>query len=166
MNYCKRTSLKLKGKRELAGGSFGEYFKLSKHRGIKILYGVYPTAEQAAKSTSHRKALRENKILQILTQRGCRFTPKGYGVRIVKVNSSYSIGIVMQHLGNKCLFNRHGGNNDEIISDLRDKLNKVYRVFNGDVHSQNIMYYKKKYWVIDFTPTIVQVKQPLKSRLR
>lgn len=149
-------TLKLKNKNPSGGGSYGEYFKLSSQRGIKILAGRFNSYVGAIGSPTYAEASAEAFLLKVAEK--TKLVPKCYGVQIVQIGKRYAIGIVMQHLGGRMLEDTDNVDNDSVIQDLEKKMKK-HGFEMGDLHAGNVMYYKRKYWVIDFTPEFVYLDE-------
>jgi RIO-like serine/threonine protein kinase len=86
--------------------------------------------------------------------------PRCYGVRIVRRGKSFRVGILMQHLGNKRLADLSLP--DKKISGIYDKLHDgliSFGVEHKDLHDENIMFFKNKFYAIDFSPECVEVPE-------
>jgi len=150
----------MKNKNYSEGGCYGSYYKLSKYRGIKLLFKEFQTIEKLKNSIIYKKAKKECKILKTLTKRKCNFTPKCYGLKIIKFDNHYRIGIILKDLGNTSLFNIdkiESNEKNRMIRNFGKELRQKYKIINKDIHDGNIMFYKGKFWVIDFTPSYCKI---------
>jgi RIO-like serine/threonine protein kinase len=141
-------------------GSYGEYFKLGKGKGVKLLRGRWETKAKALNSRAWRLANKEADLLDIA--KDSKVVPKCYGAKIVKSDKQFRVGIVMQHLGNTTL--NETGLMDEEHSDVRDILMEALEdvgIIHTDLHGDNIMYYRKKFYAIDFTPFTIKVDKSI-----
>lgn len=133
-------------------GSNGTYIQLSKKRGIKITMSKYPDKGSAIRSYEFRYVCKEADALRSARAR-YRYVPKCYGVEIVKIEDYYTIAIVLQHIGTQTLLEKltkeEDINEDEIIQYVYKELRKR-GIVHWDVHAKNIMFYKGRYWAIDF----------------
>jgi RIO-like serine/threonine protein kinase len=141
-------------------GSFAEYFKLGKGKGVKLLRGSHRTRASALKSRNWALAHREADLLDAAY---CsKVVPKCYGVKLVKYGNHYRVGIVMQHLGHTKL-NETNLNLSE-GSDIRDLILEALEdvgITHTDLHSENIMVYRGKFYAIDFTPFAIKVDKSI-----
>lgn len=156
--FCHKTSKTINKKnKNVYSGVYGFYYRISKLRGIKVFQDGYESIKLLKESQTYKDAIQEKKLLDQLIKRKSKITPKCYGIKIVLRDNYYHIGIVLRHLGNITLFDRdlHPDKEDEIIDKLNDKLSN-YNLIHGDLHNRNVMYYKRKYWAIDFTPVNIK----------
>ena len=126
---------------------------------------MFETKEQAKASDTYQQALKEKRFLDLLTERACDFTPRCYGLVIFKYNRNFRIGLILQHLGEKRMVDvKHEYRNDrgisienraDRISDLLYKRLEKKGIRHSDIHSRNIMYFQKRFWVIDFSPSMI-----------
>jgi tRNA A-37 threonylcarbamoyl transferase component Bud32 len=146
-----------------AKGVYGKYFKLSKTKGIKILISTgFKTRETALESWAFRKAKKEMKLLKKASK--SKIVPKCYGVKIVwnEKRSLFEVGIIMQHLGETTLANhikkykKYKEKETSILDKLQETIKK-YKIKHNDLHANNVMIFKNKFFVIDFSPD--QVKE-------
>jgi tRNA A-37 threonylcarbamoyl transferase component Bud32 len=149
MTFTTRMKRKIRRnlKRAPRGGN-GIYIQLSSKRGIKILrHCEYKSFEELIRYDAMRSMYQEAAVMKrakVLYP----YIPNCYGVRMLKVDSFYTIGIIIQHLGNK----RIGDvleNYPSIIVDLERTFWKL-GINHHDMHANNVMYFRGKYWVIDF----------------
>lgn len=132
-------------------GVFSKYYQLSRRRGIKILRGRYKTIERAKLSMRYVEAHSEVMNLKIAKDRYF-FVPKCYGVKIVKIKNTYSVGILMEHLGKETLeeySSFHPIDPNRIVRKLYSDLKKV-KITHDDLHNLNVMYHKYGWYAIDF----------------
>lgn len=153
MNYDKNISEKLKlvmSTSKRTSGVFSRYYKISRTKGIKILWGRYVTVERAKLNKVYAEAHIEALNLTIAKDR-FYYVPKCYGVKILKIKDKYAVGILMQHLGENTLgySNLYPINSNRIIRKLEVDLRKA-KIYHGDLHEQNVMYYNSRWYVIDF----------------
>lgn len=132
-------------------GVYSKYYQLSKTKGIKILTGRYKTIEKAKLSIKYVEAHTEVMNLKIAKERYF-FVPKCYGVKIVKIKNTYSVGILMEHLGKETLeeySSFHPIDPERIVRKLESALKKA-KIYHTDLHELNIMYHKCAWYAIDF----------------
>ena|SRR5688572_18326928 len=128
-------------------GGNGVYIQLSKKRGIKILRAEYETLEELKEYNRIENVLNEARAMK-QAKRLFPYIPDCYGVKMLKIGDYYNVGIIIQHLGNKCI----GDITEEylpIVWKLEDDFRKL-GICHNDIHSHNVMYFRHKYWVIDF----------------
>lgn len=140
--------------RMTGGGSFGEYYPLSKGVGVKVLYRKYKTLKKAVNSATYKQALKEAQLLAMAQESGV--VPRCYGVTIVKDGNKYGVGILMQHLGNKTLENASEHEMSKAYDEVNDALLDI-GISHYDLHEHNIMKYRGKYYAIDFSPKCVMI---------
>jgi hypothetical protein len=143
------TKWKLKG-----NGSFGEYYQISKYKGIKLYYDNYGSIKDLLKSNTYNDAKIEFRNLNKCKNSG--FTPKPYKLCIVKIYNSkgsvdfesYCPAIIMQHIkGRK-------SKNHKVFA-LRIKLYEKYGFNHRDSDVNHNFLVKKlpsgklKYYLID-----------------
>jgi tRNA A-37 threonylcarbamoyl transferase component Bud32 len=134
-----------------SGGAFGTYYKLSPSVGIKVLKTRYPSIKKAVAGRAYKAATKEVELLSLAKESGV--VPIVYGVTIVRDGSKYAVGILMQHLGDKTL-DKLQGKFTEAYDTVNDALLDI-GIEHGDLHEQNIMYHRGKFYAIDFTPNFV-----------
>lgn len=138
---------------ELAQGAHGIYYKLNNTLGVKIIRSkTFKTVREANKSRAHGRAIRESELLTEALESGV--VPRCYGVTLVKVRNGYRVGILMQHLGNKRLAETEHIERGDIYEDIHEKLMEL-GIDHGDLHEDNIMVYRGKFYAIDFSPQCV-----------
>jgi tRNA A-37 threonylcarbamoyl transferase component Bud32 len=143
------------------GGHYGNYYQLSATRGIKVLDGesgdYFSTRKEALRSDFYEEAKEEAKLLRKAYKSG--LTPKCYGVRLVKIGSSYAVGIEMEHIRGTTLENAciNYSTKTDLERELKDALQEN-GITHGDLHWANIMYYRGKVKAIDFSPDHVTVR--------
>jgi|GEM_PF-5556526 len=137
-------------------GIHGAYIKLSPSVGIKIVHSpAYRSKAKAYRSRAYRRAKEESETLQYAYETGV--VPRCYGVMLVKVKSGFRVGVLMQHLGTLTLSNSEFYDNADVFDDINDKLKEI-GIFHGDLHEDNVMVYRGKFYAIDFAPNCVIVK--------
>jgi tRNA A-37 threonylcarbamoyl transferase component Bud32 len=152
---------------EAPGGAFGKYVKLSPSLGIKLIYtkGEYyddmrkfkgfRSISKAIQSWTWREANIEADFLFAAQESGV--VPRCYGATVVLVGSRYHIGILMQHLGGKALADHENYDSVEVFNYLHDRLEDL-GIYHGDLHEDNIMVYRGKYYAVDFSPYFVNME--------
>jgi tRNA A-37 threonylcarbamoyl transferase component Bud32 len=132
---------------EISGkeGSFGVYVQISSKLGIKIVGGT--SVEKHFKEYL-KEAIHEARNLREARKR-VSFVPRCYGVQSFKIDGKSRIGILMQHLGKKRLENMNINNDYDVRHCLKNRLLKV-NILHDDLHNANVMFYKGRYYVIDF----------------
>jgi|SRR5581483_5141141 len=144
------------------GGNYGSYYQISARRGIKVLDGeggcVFDTQKEATQSDLYDEAKEEARLLR-KARRKTNKVPTCYGVRLVKQDGRYAVGIEMEHakgrmLSEACIDSSIA---HKLAEDLENEL-RVNGISHGDLHWDNIMYYKGKVKAIDFSPGHVTVK--------
>lgn len=154
-------------------GCFGSYHRVGKDMGIKVLEGCFETEADAKNSCNWQDAQEEAYAMRRAQKSG--IAPKCYGVYVVRNSDSaegnYYVGILMQHLGQNLLGHRmdkgivSGMRQEDIQDEIRKKLLKV-GVEHGDLHRENVIYFKRKYYALDFGPNAVctfKVRTPVKK---
>lgn len=137
-------------------GVHGTYYKLSPHVGIKLIHSkVYPSVKRALASRAFRLASDEAAILVHAEETGV--VPKCYGVTVVSVKSGFRVGVLMQHLGQTTLADTEHYDDADIYDQLMESLEEV-GIYHGDLHEDNIMVYRGKFYAVDFSPESVTVK--------
>lgn len=154
-----------------ASGSFGTYHVLNAEQGIKVLPECSETIAKAKLTCDYEDAKAEAYALNRAKTSG--IAPKCFGVRIVqdKASGLYYSGIVMQDLGQTTLYDRmcNGIVDDRRAYEIKERLRKELLKFgieHDDLHEENIMFYKGKYYAIDFGPnctTTFKVRTPVKK---
>lgn len=154
-------TLKLNRRKNSDGsGAYGEYYKLSRSKGVKIIghvdsgNGCY-SINELKQDWSYKDAIKELKLLKRAYRSGV--TPKPYHVAAVKIGSIYHAGIVMEHIDG------YGGELDDddyvpdyVLKDALHALEKKSGLKHKDVHNGNYIFKKTKYgwklYLIDFSP--------------
>jgi tRNA A-37 threonylcarbamoyl transferase component Bud32 len=148
--------IKLKTTRSTKSGVYGKYVPISNTRGVKILKAKFSSLKRLYRSEKYYRATEEVNMLKVLNARNCDFVPKCYGLRIIQVGKNYHIGILLQHLGNVQLNDlRLENGRDERIWNRIEKQIEKFGFSHSDIHTSNIMFYKNKYWLIDFSPEFI-----------
>jgi RIO-like serine/threonine protein kinase len=151
------------------GGAFGRYVKLSPSLGIKLIYTKHDyygdnaskrlkgfrSIAKAIQSWAWREANIEADLLFAAQDSGV--VPRCYGATVVMVGSRYHVGILMQHLGGKPLSEHENYDSVEVFDYLHDKLEEL-GIYHGDLHEDNIMVYRGKYYAVDFSPYCVNME--------
>lgn len=137
-------------------GSYADYFVKGKF-GFKVLNDEYQTKLDAQYSETFDTAMEEYFLL--CYAQASKVVPKVYGVKIIKLDGVWRVAIKMQHLGNKTLYSIKSMKYKEkqkiqrsLLCALEDK-----GIIPYDLHFNNILKYKRKYYAIDFTPHHVEV---------
>ena len=137
-------------------GQYGTYFRIGKKRGLKVLRGTFRSIQSAYNSATFDLAKEEASLLEMAYESGV--APKCFGVRIAKRGSVFRVGILMQHLGNKTLADLNLDEDKE--SKIHDRLKlelEVVGLDHCDLHNRNIMFYKSKFYAVDFSPECVDM---------
>lgn len=138
-------------------GQHGWYVKLSPSVGVKVIKSsIYKSKAKAYKSRAYRLATQESANLQLAFETGV--VPRCYGVTIVKVKRGYQVGILMQHLGTLTLSNSEFYDTFDIYEGICDKLEEV-GIYHQDLHEDNVMVYRNKFYAIDFSPLCVTLDE-------
>lgn len=138
------------------GGSYGEYYQISRSKGIKLLYSSFITFEDALKSELYKDAQAEAKLMREAKTRYSNI-PQCFGVKVIKMDTTYRIGIIMQHLGTQKAVTHPVAENDDFKNELVNRLRQV-GIIHDDLHYNNIMLYKEDWWVIDFSPEFITIE--------
>lgn len=148
--------INLTTKKKLSGGSFSTYYRVSRARGLKVLKGSYRSLQAAYNSYGFQMAKEESDLLEIAAYSGV--TPECFGVRVARSGSRYRVGILMQHLGNKRLsdLNLSCAKMSAIYDKLDYELSHA-GIDHNDLHLDNIMFHKGKFYAIDFSPEVTTV---------
>lgn len=150
----------LKTKLYTEGGCYGYYVRYCFYRGIKILHNKFASLEDAEESNLYSDAVQEMNLLKE-TKRRFALVPHCYGVKIVKIGNSFQIGIILQHLGSITLrdFAYKNDLNVSVDNTVLLKYNqlKAVGITHTDIHGRNIMRFKKKWWIIDFSPEYLEI---------
>jgi serine/threonine-protein kinase RIO1 len=139
-------------------GCYGDYYKLSRSKGIKVLSDDrYRTLEDTIKSRTFKEAKAEAIHLMEARKRYPNI-PKCFGVKIIEIGGFYKVGIVMEHLGETMAIHliAHEDERLELMKELRDKLANV-GIDHGDLHCKNIMFHKNDWYIIDFSPSMITI---------
>lgn len=136
-------------------GSYGSYHKLTRTKGVKVLKGSYKSVMDAINSYQMEEAMKERDLLLKVQHSG--MTPKCYGVAIVEWGKKFRVGIVMEHLGETRLSDLGLDEDEEsdIMAELEDKICN-FGINHTDIHSYNVMFKNRKYYVIDFSPERIE----------
>ena len=149
-------------------GGYGLYCKVSKRRGVKVIdyYGSsYTTIKSLKRSSAYKDAVKELNLLKKARKRS-NLVPNGYEVVAVKIPGVYRIyvGILMLHIPGKVVGNCANMEWDSyniscgpsLKETLEDKL-KSKGIYHSDLHDENVIYRKGKFYAIDFSPAYVDV---------
>lgn len=159
-------------------GNFSTYYKLSKHRGLKLMDRengeCFESPWHLQRSEIWKDTKREIKLLSVASKTG--IGPKPYGIAVVKKRNDrswnnelgkhvYFAGIVMEHIHGDLLesFCFHDFAEDTLL----DKLQEV-GINHSDLHGENIMVQKTKQGVllraIDYSPHFCHYKKPRRKK--
>lgn len=143
---------------EYSAGAHGYYIKLSPSLGVKVIHSpIYRNKTKAYKSFAWREARLEARILDMAFETG--IVPRCYGATIVRVKGGYRLGVLMQHLGNKTLGeSAHYYDESDISVAIHEKLEEI-GIYHQDLHEDNIMVYRGKFYAIDFSPNCVTLEE-------
>lgn len=154
--YSKRISKWIEGASYSGWGCYGKYYQLSSTKGIKVIQGCFNTIEEVINSDELNQAIQEAVLLKQARAR-YEYIPKCYGVKIISFGGSYKVGILMQHLTGPlaedfCDYEEYDQVRATLTKTLRDK-----GIVHSDLHGNNVIRYKDKWWVIDFTPSCIKL---------
>ena len=142
-------------------GSSAVYVPLSSRTGIKVIKSSnfankcrYKTERELVKSAVFRIAKVEEKLLRRASKSG--LSPKGYGVRPVKLGNFFYAGIKMQHIPGKR--SRETEKNIEILDAAIEQVFKTTGLKHTDDHIKNFILWKNKGYLIDFDPLYIKGK--------
>ncbi len=148
MTFTARIKRKIRRSLKRApNGSNGVYIQLSSKRGVKILRYEHPSIDSIIQCNIHKLVYEEARTMKRAKQL-YPYIPECYGVKMFKIYNFYTMGIIIQHLGNK----RISDVTDDCYPTIERLEKELYAfgICHNDIHSNNIMYFKNKYWVIDF----------------
>lgn len=138
-------------------GAHGSYIKLSPSLGLKVIHSVkYKSRAKAYRCRAWREARLEAELLDIAFESGV--VPRCYGATLVKVKSGFQVGVLMQHLGSTTLSNSKFYDEFDVQEDINNKLEEL-GIYHGDLHEDNIMVYRGKFYAIDFSPNCVSIDE-------
>lgn len=144
-------------------GCYGNYYSYSYKKGVKLYHETFLSYREAIKSRSFRDANLEHLYYRMAKQRfSC--IPYSYGVQIIMIGYKFYIALFLEHVGKQTLGNVYGDNeaNKNKMSSVIQKLKKLLEdrgISHTDLHSRNVMYWKGKFYVIDFSPSYIRVTQ-------
>lgn len=142
-----------------AFGAYSYYF-IDGLVGIKVLQPDYS-----------KDALKEFSLLEKAAPSG--FTPEPYGIEEVLLNEEETTAIFMQHIEGKTLSDHcedceysdyptcHG--HESRIEILRNKLLNL-GIDHRDIHCENVIVYKHKLFIIDFSPELINEEVQAKRK--
>lgn len=137
-------------------GVHGAYVKLSNTMGIKVIHSKpFRTQAKAYRSQAYKLAVRESYNLQVAYDSGV--VPRCYGIMLVKTKAGYRVGVLMQHLGATPLAKSDFYDSHEVFDDLTERLKEV-GIYHADLHEDNIMVYRGKFYAVDFSPQSIDYK--------
>lgn len=139
---------------ETDGGSYGIYFELSASVGLKVIRTAkdFPTVAKAVSSRTFKRAQKEAELLDLAFETGV--VPRCYGITIVKARRGYAVGILMQHLGHQTVEEAQESEAYDFITDALAE----HGIKHKDLHRNNIMVYRGKFYAVDFDSRFVRVK--------
>lgn len=153
--------IRLKLGTHTAKGSYGDYWKLSETRGIKVLRKDFNTIKQAKNSNSMAEAQLESDFF--IKSKKTGVVPECFGTRIVMVGSHFRVGILMEHLGETRLMDYRGdADHYQVRKQLEQKFIDI-GIQRNDLHNENIMVKDGKFYAIDFTPFTVTILDEKKA---
>lgn len=145
--------------KEHGSGVSGIYYKLNEKVGVKILEGKpFKTIAGAKRSERMEEAKSEAQNLQDAYETG--IVPACFGTGIFRSPGNtveYNVGVVMQHLGSRTLSTLKKVDKSAVVHQLLDQLEE-FGINHEDLHEENIMLFRCKYYVIDFDPCLVSVE--------
>lgn len=136
------------------GGCYGEYYQITKTKGIKIANKSFLNEKKLKASKQYKDFVEEFNFLKFLKKTD--LTPKPYELLIFKHKNRFYVGIVMQHFDGPSLSDKNHDDDKEskIIARLHSKLTK-HKINHKDLHANNIICHKKKYRAIDFSADFI-----------
>lgn len=157
--------LKIKRKNMTNGGAYGTYYYVGEGKGVKVFNNPdsyethsFSTPGEARDSLAWQDAEMEARYLRIAQPSGV--VPKCYGAKVIRTeDGKYAVGIVLEHLGRMTLrrkLPRGHRRQDAIYEKLLKQLGK-YGVNHYDLHPENVMWYKGKFYAIDFSHECISV---------
>lgn len=143
-------------------GDYGSFFKIDKGIGVKVLTQDFDTLEELLKSKTWEYARNEATMLEAAFCTG--IVPECYGPAPVLRRGKYYAGIVMQALGRTTLYRRcMAEDHEESVKDTLKSILSDHGFIHKDLHANNIMWYRRKYWAIDFDSRRVEVMKKLEA---
>lgn len=168
-------------------GEFGSYFKISKKRGIKIfkqnkdIKGSKNITSLLSKKRLIKNAIKEYILLKQAEK--SNITPKHPRIEIIKINNEYQIGVSMEHISGKTLYEKHdifyldnfhcsskgyfnikSKKNDLEIIDYFDDILLLNEIDYNDFHGNNIILSKNKLKLIDFSSKFVKTNKKILNK--
>ena len=135
-------------------GCFGTYIKLSDKVGIKIVDSVRATTRDRFFYLIYTRIEREVRMMREV-RRYFGLVPRSHGIVIVRdLDNRYRIGILMQHLGDTTLWELIREKGEDGGYKIEEKVQKSLRkrkFCHADLHSKNIMYFRRQFWPIDYS---------------
>lgn len=137
-------------------GVHGGYIKLSPSVGIKIIHSrIYKSRAKAFRSRTYYLANEEAEILKVAYDSGV--VPRCYGPTVIAVPGGFKVGVLMQHLGSLTLSESVFYEDNEIYDNITERLGEL-GIKHFDLHEDNIMVYRGKFYAIDFSPESIELK--------
>lgn len=139
-------------------GCSGTYFQIDSKTGIKVLCERFSTIERAYKNRwAVDLEVRNGKLVNKLI----KLSPRIYRSKLIKISGEYAWIIIQQHLGDISLddfkitsyYDRTLDYRYRIQDMLKYRLKKV-GLKHDDLHHRNIMMFKSKPYIIDFSSII------------
>jgi RIO-like serine/threonine protein kinase len=136
-------------------GAHGRYVKLSPSLGIKVIHSpLFKSIAKAYKSHAYRQAKKEAELLTSAFESGV--VPRCYGVTLVKIGNRFKVGVLMQHLGSTPISESDFYDQvSEAYDEINDSLMEL-GIYHNDLHEDNIMVYRGKFYAVDFSPKCVE----------
>lgn len=139
----------------LPQGITSQYIQLTPKKGIKICKTPFLSTTSDHFLTTYKVFLGEFRNIKAARKR-YPFIPKCYGIKTLKINGFYYVGLVLQHLGTttyrehvKRFPYKYKENYKNDLDDLRSYL-YAQGINHCDLHGENVMVYRNNYWIIDF----------------
>lgn len=150
-------------KATLPKGIDAHYIKLSKKKGIKVYRYRFKSMEDKGFQYAYSKALFEVRMLK-RARKVYKHIPWCYGLRVIRLQEEgFCIGIILQHLGNTpldvILRTKESGYDFETGENVIDKIHQKLRkgqIYHFDLHQDNIMVHKGRFYVIDFACSAIE----------
>ena len=150
LDLKRRTTTKL--------GAHARYFRISKYRGVR----VYEAGEYSERGGAFDKSevdFSQVEIdLDLIQSIQCRIVPKAYRIVLVRWDSLYYAGLVMEHVEGVHLDKLTRSRTQRMSIKLNNMMAKIYHEFayltgyvHEDLHGYNVIFNKKTkaYKVID-----------------
>lgn len=154
--------ININGQRDAKSGLYGRYFKINETKGVKVLMPYYDSVSLAKKYLLESA---EEEHERLIAAEPSGVSPKDAKIVIVRIKmnenvTKYSIGIEMEHVGDKTLYDTNIGQCSEKFTEIENFLHEKLKkcgVYCRDWHEGNIVMNGDKYYRIDFSPLYVEI---------